>query len=164
MAMTYEVSIPQLPVLREAFARGARVATLNATSRAINKSLVVMQSTAKQRVPVDSGRLRGSILINPAKHSAGNVLQGSVYTNVRYAGWQEAGTGIYGPLKREITPKTKPYLRFKGGGRWVTTRSVKGVRPRWYFRSAVEENRGRVYGFFEEAAEEVVTHLARRGA
>ncbi|MDP9367573.1 MAG: HK97 gp10 family phage protein [Chloroflexota bacterium] len=163
MAMTYEVSIPQLPVLRESFSRGAGVATINATSRAINKSLVVMQSTAKQRVPVDSGRLRGSIQIDIAKRH-GNVLQGSVYTNVQYAGWQEAGTGIYGPLKREITPKTKPYLKFKVGGRWVTTRSVKGVRPRWYFRSAVEENRGRVYGFFEEAAEEVVAHLARRGA
>ncbi len=122
-----------------------------------------MKGTAKQRVPVDSGHLRRSIQISIAKR-VGNVLQGSVYTNTKYAGWQEAGTGIYGPEKRPITPKTKPNLRFKVNGRWVTTKSVRGVKPRWYFRSAIVENRDRVEGFFEEATEEIVAAIARREA
>ncbi len=162
MAITYSISIPQLPVLREAFKR-APAATVNATSKAINKSLVVMQGTAKQRAPWDTGHLAGSIHISVAKR-VGNVLQGSVYTNTKYAGWQEAGTGIYGPEKRPITPKTKPNLRFKVNGRWVTTKSVRGVKPRWYFRSAIVENRDRVEGFFEEATEEIVAAIARREA
>lgn len=46
-----------------------------------------------------------------------------VYGSTRpYAKWQEAGTGIYGPLKRYITPKRAQYLS------WVDTSGGPG-RP-----------------------------------
>jgi len=38
-----------------------------------------------------------------------------------YAKWQEAGTGIYGPMKRYITPKRANFLR------WVDTKGSPGM-------------------------------------
>lgn len=60
-------------------------------SAAINKSLVDLQRTAKTLSPVDTGRLRASILVEPARVQ-GDVIKGSVGTLTRYAGFQEEGT------------------------------------------------------------------------
>jgi phage gpG-like protein len=51
-------------------------------------------------------------------------------SKVRYAGFQQTGTGIYGPSGRRITPKNGKALRFKVGGRWMFAKSVEGSRQR----------------------------------
>ncbi len=158
MAIRYIVEIPQLSQLQDAFKRAPEV-TARETSAAINKSLVGYQGTAKELAPVNTGRLRSSILVSPARRS-GNRIEGSVGTNVRYAAWQEAGTGIYGPRRQEITPKRAKVLSFRSGGRQVFARSVRGSKPRWYFRGALRRNQSRTEGYFETAVENVARHLA----
>lgn len=47
-----------------------------------------------------------------------------------YAVFLEDGTGIHGPLGKEIKPKTKKYLHFYWARhkRWVRTEKVRGVK------------------------------------
>lgn len=50
---------------------------------------------------------------------------------MRYGGYLETGTGLYGPKKQEIRPKYKKALKFPvGGGKYVIAGAVKGMRPR----------------------------------
>ncbi len=159
MAVSYSVSIPQLPALQEAFKRAPEI-TSRAVVDAVNRSLVGYQATAKGLAPVDTGRLRSSIQLRPARRT-GNQIEGSVGTSVRYSVFQELGTGIYGPLGRPIRPKTGKVLRFVSRGKVVYAREVRGSRPRYYFRGAVEQNQGRTEGYFADALQSVTQQLAK---
>lgn len=159
MGLSYSVTIPQLPALQRAYQEAPEV-TKREVTVALNKSLVAYQATAKMLAPIDSGVLRGSILLQPAQWS-GSSVQGSVGTNTQYAEAQEAGTGIYGPKKRPITPKTKTMLAWYAGGKWHFAKQVKGSRPRWYMRGSVERNQRGTEQRFAQALENVANHLGR---
>ncbi len=157
MAVTYTVEIPQLPALQRAFRQAPEIVAREVEG-AINRSLVGYQATARQLAPINSGLLRRSIAIEPARRR-GSTIEGSVGTGLRYAIFQERGTGIYGPAGRPIRPRRAKMLRFKVGGRVVFAREVRGSRPRWYFRGAVEQNRGRTEGYFADALENAATKM-----
>lgn len=91
---------------------------------------------------IDTGRLRSSISTQVVmRDGAPAVLVG---TNVRYARWVHDGTGVYGPLRRRITPKRSKVLRFRPGGRgrYVYAKSVAGMRPNAFLRNALPAARG----------------------
>ena len=71
---------------------------------------------AKQRVGVDTGRLRSSI--SHTVNVEGKKVVGRVGSVVQYARYHHEGTGIYGPKRKPITPVKAPFLVFpaKGGG------------------------------------------------
>lgn len=66
-------------------------------------------------------------------------------TGIRYPRYLEEGTGLYGPLKQLIRPRTKKALAWGksinlpggGTGREFVRRSVKGIRPTRFFSEAV---------------------------
>lgn len=60
-------------------------------------------------------------------------------TPVRYARFVHDGTGLFGPKKRKITPKTKKALRFKpkGSARFVIRRSVAGMVANPFLKDAL---------------------------
>lgn len=106
---------------------------------------------AKIKAPVDQGQLRASILLEMDQENGAPVAR--VGTNVRYALFVHEGTGIYGPRKTSIVPKTKRFLRWpvknqSGRGRrrykagktqaYVYARSVKGVPARPFLTDALE--------------------------
>jgi hypothetical protein len=68
-------------------------------------------NAAKRRAPVDEGVLRASIG-HHTRAEPGQVVS-RVSCDVFYAIYQLLGTGIYGPRRRIITPKTKRFLRFE---------------------------------------------------
>jgi phage gpG-like protein len=74
----------------------------------------------------DTGRLRSSWHRKRVDRRGFTIAAG-----VAYARYHQRGTGIYGPRKRPITPKTKKALAFsvRGGGRHVV-RSVRGSPAR----------------------------------
>ena len=157
--LTYKVQIKNLPELQARF-RHAPAITAKHVLTAGNKSLIALQGTAKGLAPVDTSRLRQSIQVSPLRRM-GNVLSGSVGTGVKYAEAQETGTGIYGPRKRPITAKSGKYLTFKTkDGRWVRTKSVKGVRGRFYMKGSVERNQGKINTYFEQAAANIARDLS----
>ena len=155
--MTYEVSIPNLDRLQALYTKAPDI-TAKELITAINQSTVVLQATAKQFAPIDQGRLWQSILRDPARRT-GNLLQGGVGTSVKYAEWQERGTGIYGPARRPIRPKTAKALSFVVNGKRVFVKQVKGVKAVRYMERSLTQNQQRIDGFFEAAAERITTQL-----
>src|SRR3954454_21710782 len=114
----YRIDIPNMAELQARFKEAPDI-TARHVADAGNKSLISLQGTAKGIAPVDTGRLRSSILVSPM-HRTGSVISGSVGTNLRYAEIQEGGSGIYGPRHPPITAKNGKYLTFKTkDGRWV---------------------------------------------
>lgn len=158
--MQYTVSIPQLDDLQKAFKQAPELVA-NEVSGAINRSLVGYQATAKQKAPVDSGRLQSSILIDPAKQK-GNVIEGSVGTSVDYSVAQEIGTGIYGPSRQPIRPKRAKVLAFPVNGQMVFARQVKGSKGRFYMKGSLDANQDNTERHFQKALDTVTHEIARR--
>lgn len=157
--ISYKIEIKNLAELQSHFRKAPEI-TGKRIVEAGNKSLLSLQGTAKQLSPIDSGRLRQSILVSPMRQS-GSSFTGSVGTSVDYAAWMERGTGIYGPSGQPIRPKTKKFLAFRGkGGKMVFAKSVKGVRGRFYMKGAVEQNQRNIDGFFEDAATNIAQDLS----
>lgn len=65
-----------------------------ALKKGIGRACARIQADAKQNCPVDTGRLRASIVTEV--HTEGNTVVGTVGTNVEYAPWVEFGTGQAG--------------------------------------------------------------------
>lgn len=122
-------------------------------------SALRVEFLVKAKAPIEYGNLRGSINTQGPKVT-GNNVEASVGTNIEYARHQEEGTGIYGPRKQPITPKKGKYLVFKVGGRTIFAKSVKGVRPKRYFRGAKIDATPFFTERLREAVARIVTHLA----
>lgn len=95
------------------------------------KAIVLVQEEAKARVRAKTGELRGSIY----KDVIGNELaaQGTCYTNKRYAGYVEFGTGPNGQANHQGISPNVP----------VTYRQTGWMMP----ASAMSEEEARGYGF-----------------
>ena len=61
----------------------------------VSKAALLVQGSAKNKAPVDSGALRQSIRADKAKNQGGNVTT-TVSTNLEYAPYVEFGTGSRG--------------------------------------------------------------------
>lgn len=108
---------------------------------------VATVTIAKGLVRVDRGTLKRSISHSVRVHPGRVVMRAG--TPIRYGLYLHEGTGIYGPKRRPIVPKSAKALRFKvrtfgRGGREVSPRnrnvvfalSVRGVKPdRWLVRA-----------------------------
>lgn len=108
-----------------------------ATGRELFRRGVRVQTRAKQLCPVDTGRLRASITV--ATGLEGGELVIRVGTNVKYARFIHNGTGIYGPARKRITPKSGQVLVFtpRGATKPVFARSVRGVKRHEFLKDAI---------------------------
>lgn len=90
---------------------------------------------------VDTGLLRSSIRVRLVTWRGHPAVR--IGTNVKYATYVRRGTGIYGPHKHRIVPKTKKALAFtsKKYGK-VVVRSVRGMRKNDFLRDALSAARG----------------------
>ena len=105
---------------------------------ALDDTADAMSLGAQRIVPVDTGRLRGSINVKR------EYLSKVIGTNVEYARDVEYGTGPH-----EIVAKNKKVLANKKKG-IIFGRKVKhpGSQPRPFMRTAFENNKKRVAEFF----------------
>src|SRR5512139_1604451 len=76
---------------------------------AMRDSTLTVQRYAKQNAPVDTGRLRASIL--PEVVSDAEMLLGIVGSNVEYAPYQEFGTGPHAMYPTAKSTKMKGGIR-----------------------------------------------------
>jgi len=126
----------------------------------VNETALNVQTGAKKRCPVDTGRLRSSIAIEPA-NGPGYVLR--VGTKVFYAPYVEFGTGIFSehPAGGRQTPwafpvpktgKNKDKYKFKrikiNDQEYFITR---GAKPHPFLFPAAEEERPRYLAAMREA-------------
>lgn len=79
---------------------------------------------ARKNTPTRDGTLRGAWDLNIGDNEV------KVSNATKYATWVDQGTGLYGPLKKEITPRESPFLQFEIDNQIIRTFSVKGMKPR----------------------------------
>lgn len=122
------IASPQGGIAQDLLRRGLRVETL------AKRNLAGGASGPKR---IDTGRLRSSVItVVVMRNGQPAVLIG---TNVHYARYIHDGTGIYGPRRRMIRPRTAKFLRFtpKGGRGVVYARAVRGIAPNHFLRDAL---------------------------
>jgi hypothetical protein len=133
------------------------------TARAVNRSLTTYQQTARDLAPVDSSRLRNSILVTPAKIE-GTKVTGAVTASAPYSAAVEGGTGLYGPNKARIRPKHKRALAFTVGGKKVVVTSTKGMKGRFYMKGSLDRHQKDTDAYFAQAAENVARAITDGGS
>jgi hypothetical protein len=93
---------------------------------------------------VDTGFLRSDIQVQLVQIPGPPRVR--VGTNRRNARWVHDGTGIYGPRKMPITPKTRKALKFTtakyGTKRTVIVRQVKGMKKNEFLKDALPAAKG----------------------
>lgn len=157
----------------------AKEAVLQAARKAMPLALATVEGAWRARlVPNVRGYRTGTYsrsITNDGGKRVGDVVTGSVGTNLFYAKYLEFGTGLYGPRNRWIVPTTKKFLRFpaavgKGTGftlagrrrsgragamaQFVFAKRVRGIRPRRYAHDAALISQGAVTRIFAAAARE----------
>lgn len=99
--------------------------------RAVDRTRTDVQNEARRRVPVDTGRLRSSI-VSRAENS-GRKVGYVVGTNVNYAAAVE-----YGTAPHVIKPRNKKALYWPGARHPVAQVNHPGTRAQPFMRPAVE--------------------------
>lgn len=106
---------------------------------------VRVESAAKRNIStnpkrVNTGRLRSSITHHLMYD--GRSLSVRVGTNVKYARYVHEGTGLYGPRRAFIRPKTARVLRWTSRGKTVYARYSSGMEKNEFLKNALSAARG----------------------
>ena len=114
---------------------------------AIKQATMLVQRSAKKRAPVDTGRLRASIL--PEVRKQVRAVQGVVGTNVSYGPYMETGTGKFGRGGTHWPPTAAlaVWAERHGMSAFVAARAIGrrgGLIGRKYLQGAVDENRTKI--------------------
>ena len=100
---------------------------------ALGKACALVERSAKQKAPKDTGKLRRSI--TSKVKSNGSDIQGVVYTPLEYAPYVEFGTGLFAESGGR---KDVPWNYRDDKGEWHST---SGIKPQPFMRPALNENR-----------------------
>lgn len=106
---------------------------------ALGLACALVERTAKQYAPKDTGALRRSIT---SKVENGH---GIVYTPLEYAPYVEYGTGLFA---EEGGRADTPWSYQNDEGEWVST---SGQKPQPFLRPALNDNRAEITRILEEA-------------
>jgi HK97 gp10 family phage protein len=98
---------------------------------AVQESCELVQKTAQEYCPVDTGALQASITIDPPVEGDASVT-GAVGPHMAYASYQEYGTGMRGD-------PSAPYSHVEG---WP------GIPAHPFMRPAMDEARGQIKDIF----------------
>lgn len=111
---------------------------------AISKAALLVVRSARKNAPVDTGRLRASIV--PEIRVRDNLIMGIVGSNVKYAPYQEMGTSAFTPpmsaLMRWAMRKEQGNVtaaRGLAGGAWIAIRK-RGIKAKEFIQKAIAEH------------------------
>lgn len=119
-----------------------RIEKLGDTSNieaALSQACALVERSAKQKAPKDTGELRRSIT------SKIEGTQGIVYTPLEYAPYVEYGTGLFAENEGR---KDVPWNYQDDKGNWHST---SGQKPQPFMRPALNENREKIVDLLGEA-------------
>lgn len=115
-----------------------------ALAGAMKKATLLVERSAKQRVPKGTGELGRSITSDVEVGS--DEVRGIVYTPLEYAPYVEFGTGLFaeaGDGRKDV-----PWCYQDDKGEWHST---SGQRPQPFMRPALNENREQIKRLLEDA-------------
>ena len=108
----------------------------------MGKACAIVERSAKQKAPKDTGALRRSI--TSKIEVVDDSIVGIVFTPLEYAPYVEYGTGLFAEEGGRIDV---PWNYQDDKGEWHST---SGQQPQPYMRPALEENREKIKRLFEE--------------
>jgi hypothetical protein len=114
-----------------------------------------LESEAKQGAPWRdvTGAARGGIQAEVTVKE--NAVTVSLSHQTQHGGFLETGTGVHGPLKREITArKAGGLLKFQIGGQWISVKSIQGMKAQPIIKPTVEKNLDSIKATIRELWEE----------
>lgn len=115
-----------------------RVGDAEGVQQALGKACALVERSAKQKAPKDTGALRRSIT------SEVKDLEGVVFTPLEYAPYVEYGTGLFAESGGR---KDVPWNYQDDEGNWHST---SGQHPQPFMRPALNENRERIIQLIKE--------------
>lgn len=115
---------------------------LNDLTAALNKACALVEKSAKQKAPKDTGALIRSIASKIEAN--GEDLQGVVYTPLEYAPYVEYGTGLFAENGGRMDV---PWNYQDDKGVWHST---SGQKPQPFLRPALDENREAILRLLKE--------------
>ena len=108
----------------------------------MGKACAIVERSAKQKAPPDTGALRRSI--TSKIEVVDDSIVGIVFTPLEYAPYVEYGTGLFAEEGGRIDV---PWNYQDDKGEWHST---SGQKPQPYMRPALEENREKIKRLFKE--------------
>lgn len=117
------------------------VADISSLKRAMGKACALVERSAKQKAPKDTGALRRSITSEVT--GTGSDIIGTVYTPLEYAPYIEYGTGLFA----ESTGRQDAWSYQDDKGNWHAT---SGQKPQPFMRPALNENKERITEILKE--------------
>ena len=103
--------------------------------KSMGKCCAIVEASAKEKAPKDTGALRRSI--SSRVEETANGVEGVIFTPLEYAPYIEYGTGLFA----EDGGRQTPWSYQDDEGNWHTT---KGQPPRPYMRPALTENNNQI--------------------
>lgn len=110
---------------------------------------------------VATGHMRGNIRTQLPRTLGDKAEAGWDDRDVPYAKYLDFGTGIHGPKRKVIKPKTAKFLVFQVGqvrkqrrmvgGKTIFAKEVEGIKPRNYTEDAAKEVTDNFQGIAEQA-------------
>lgn len=129
--------------LEDIIQRIDNIADTDKIKAAMGKCCALVERTAKQTAPKDTGALRNSI--TSEVQSDGWDVVGVVYSPLEYAPYVEYGTGLFAEENGRRTPWS--YEDEETGERIFT----RGQKPQPYLRPALFENKEKITKILEES-------------
>lgn len=129
--------------LEEVFKMLDKAATPDKVVPKVQKACALVERTAKQKAPKDTGALRRSITSKVSVE--GKDVVGIVYTPLEYAPYVEYGTGLFaagGDGRKDV-----PWRYQADNGQFYIT---SGQHPQPFMRPALDENRAQIKKILEE--------------
>ena len=117
------------------------LADLEGLQSALGKACAVVERTAKEKAPKDTGALRRSI--TSKIEAIDDTIVGVVFTPLEYAPYVEYGTGLFA----EEGGRNTPWIYKDDKGEWHKT---SGQKPQPFMRPALEENREKIINILKE--------------
>ena len=106
---------------------------------ALGKACALVEKSAKEKAPKDTGELRRSITSKVENN------EGIIFTPLEYAPYVEYGTGLFA---EEGGRKDTPWWYQDDKGEWHST---SGQKPQPFMRPALDENREDILRVLKEA-------------
>lgn len=113
------------------------LADLEGLQSALGKACAVVEASAKQKAPKDTGALARSIT------SKIEDTEGIIFTPLEYAPYVEYGTGLFA----EEGGRSTPWVYKDDKGEWHKT---SGQKPQPFMRPALNENREKIINILKE--------------
>lgn len=119
------------------------IADASKLEAAMQKSCLIVERSAKQKAPKDTGALRNSITSKVEKDSEG--IKGIVFTPLEYAPYVEYGTGLFA-LNHDGRKTGWAYEDEETG----ETKWTRGQHPTRFMWKALDENREKINSILKE--------------